>query len=204
MKEYKVQHIYKQYGTQQVLNDFSLHLMQGEICCIMGESGIGKTTLLRIMMGLEDPDQGEVQQGVRVSAVFQEDRLIQELTAEANVRMVYRKRYSGMKEEIRQALLQVLPEDCLNKRVKELSGGMRRRVAVVRAMLAESDLVLMDEPFTGLDLKSKEKVIHFIRGYQKNRMIVVSTHQKEDAGFLNAKICLLTREDPSLTMIDNI
>lgn len=202
-----LEHISKSYDGTEVLSDVSLHLEDGKIYCLMGASGIGKTTLLRILMGLEQPDQGKVlfqgrdvsesservRAGLCISAVFQEDRLIDFENARSNVRLASAR--SGRKalmkthalaalEEILGALLE---QDAWEKPVRELSGGMRRRTAIARALASPSDLLVMDEPFTGLDQKTKEKTVQAILSYRAGRTLLAVTHQEEDVQLLGAQ-----------------
>ncbi len=176
----------KVYDGQTILEKIDLTLSADGTYCLMGPSGRGKTTLLRIMAGLEQPDTGEKKDfdEKRISMVFQEDRLFPEMNAVRNLQMV------GI--ESPEALLrEILPEDALRQPVSEFSGGMKRRAAVARAIGADSDILLMDEPFTGLDQKTKEQVIHFILRHRKDRMLLLSTHSEEDAEALGAEIICL-------------
>lgn len=84
------------------------------------------------------------------------------------------------RDEILTAMCRLLPEECLNRPVSTLSGGMKRRTAILRALLTRSDLLLMDEPFTGLDEGTKDEVIKFLKEYRQDRFLLISTHQKED------------------------
>ena len=120
-----------------------------------------------------------------ISAVFQENRLLEGYTAIENLRFALGKRYSS--EALTAYLLRLLPEDALNKPVCEFSGGMKRRVAILRAILAPTDIILMDEPFTGLDQATKEKVIAFVLRHRAGRTLLVATHGEDDARLLGAE-----------------
>lgn len=139
----------KSYGETVVFRNFSARLPLGETTVITGVSGGGKTTLLRLILGLETPDGGEIA-GVpaRRAAVFQEDRLCPQLTALENVLLT-----AGRKKErkARDILARLGLGESLAVPAAELSGGMRRRCALARALCAESDLLVLDEPFKGLD-----------------------------------------------------
>ena len=148
---------------------------------MMGASGCGKTTLLRIISGLLPPDCGTVygQEGTQFSAVFQEDRLCGNLTAAANVRLVCGEfRSAG---EISEAFAAVGLSGCENRLAGELSGGMKRRVALVRALLAEGGAVLLDEPFKGLDESTKRQAVEFSREMLRGRTAVLVTHDRTEA-----------------------
>lgn len=178
--------ISKSYGDRVVLNDFSLSVNKGETLLISGASGRGKTTLLRLMMGIEKPDSGEMT-GLpeRASAVFQEDRLPPEFSAYKCLR--YALPSSVSKEAILQSLSDLGLEGEEQKAAKELSGGMRRRVSIIRAMLHPSDAVFLDEPFTGLDPETKLSAIKYILDKANGRTIIAVSHAKEDAALLNAR-----------------
>lgn len=184
--------ISKQYNGKTILKDLDMTFTEGTISCIMGTSGSGKTTLLSILMGLIKQDGGEVlgMQGVRSSAVFQEDRLIEHWNAEKNVRLVCGKEIT--EDMIREHLKRVGLEDVKDKPVRAYSGGMRRRVAIVRALLTESSLILLDEPFKGLDEALKEQVIEYIKEQTVGKTVIVVTHDRMDAGLLGAKLHTLS------------
>ena len=177
MQKLRMEHIYKSYGQAVVLQDFSYAFTPGGITCIMGESGVGKTTLLRLLMGLE-------------KAVFQENRLIEHLNAVENTALVIKDRNAG--KCAYEQLLQLLPKEALLKPVREYSGGMKRRVALVRAMAADSEIVLLDEPFTGLDSQNSKKAAEYILSEQRGRTVISVTHDMEMCKMLGAGICLLT------------
>ena len=186
-----MEHVFKSYGEQQIFCDLSLELDAGSIYCVMGHSGVGKSTLFGILLGLCEYQKGTVQRPKgRAAAVFQENRLCMEENAITNVSMVCTKRYS--EEAITKILSEILPEEELEKKVSEFSGGMRRRVAIVRALLSDAEWIVMDEPFTGLDEKTREQMIQFILKYRKNRTLLVATHQKEDVEAMGAELIKLS------------
>lgn len=125
----------------------------------------------------------------QVSAVFQEDRLLEGFSAVENLFFALGNRYS--KETLTTSLLRLLPADALEKPVCEFSGGMKRRLSVLRALLSPAEIILMDEPFTGLDPATKQTVIDLINELCSGKLLIASTHAKEDAVLLNAKIILL-------------
>ena len=188
----RIEHISKSYDHELVLNDVSLTLTKGRIYCLMAPSGTGKTTLFRILLGLEHADSGQIDglNAMQLSAVFQEDRLLEGYTALENLRFATGRHYTN--EELTTALLRLLPADALAKPVHEFSGGMKRRTAILRAILAASDFIIMDEPFTGLDAETKLQTIDLIREYCDGKLVLISTHNPEDAGLLGAEIITLS------------
>lgn len=187
MADIQFQHIYKSYSGKTVLSDFSALLPEGSVTAIMAPSGQGKTTLLRLLMGLEQPDKGRITglDGMRISPVFQENRLCEYLSVSANLRFTAP---SLTISEILEALEQVhLPPACADQPVLELSGGMKRRIAILRALLTEHDLLLLDEPFQGLDTDTKAAVINLIRQKSKGKTLILVTHNQEEAVSLGAQ-----------------
>lgn len=172
----EVRNISKSFD-KDVLRNLSFRLEEGQTAFITGESGAGKTTVLHILMGLIKADSGNVS-GIpeKMSCVFQEDRLLEELSVLDNLRLV-----SDLpEEELQTECAEILPEDVFYKPVKLLSGGMKRRVAILRAMIAEADIIFMDEPFKGLDEMTKVKVISFVQDRKAHRTIIIVTHDKEE------------------------
>lgn len=161
----------KSFGALSVLSDANGVYEKGKTYFLTGASGSGKTTTLRLMAGLETPDKGKAVSFYPVSMAFQDDRLCENYSALCNVALV-----TGERERAKEQLLELLPEDSLEKPVCKLSGGMRRRVAVVRAMEADSQAVLLDEPFNGLDEENRIRVAAYIKARQKGRTILIAGH----------------------------
>ena len=124
-----------------------------------------------MLAGLIEPDGGEITAPRSVSMVFQEDRLCEDYDAIKNVELV-----TGDRVRAEEALLELLPPEALHKPCSRLSGGMKRRVAVVRAVESESEALLLDEPFTGLDAAARERTEEYIRRRRAGRTLIVATH----------------------------
>lgn len=186
----ELKQISMQFDHRQVLDQVNMSFSEGRINCLMGPSGKGKTTILNIIMDLLKPDNGEVLgiQGKRIAAVFQEDRLIEHWDALKNVKLVCD---TLEEEQIRQEFLKVGVEEIKDKAVCDFSGGMRRRVAIVRALLAKSDLLILDEPFRGLDASLKGIVIDYIKFKTEGKTVIVVTHELEDVKLLEGKLITL-------------
>ncbi len=181
----------KSFGNKIVLNNLNMSIQEGRINCLMGASGIGKTTLVNIVMGLVKPDFGEVMglQGKQIAAVFQEDRLIEHWNAIKNIELVCGRDIT--KDRIIQELTKLNLQDDKDKPVKDYSGGMRRRVVIVRAILAQSELLILDEPFRGLDLDLKRKTIEYIKQSTKGKTVIIVTHERDDVALLEANLITL-------------
>ena len=190
MKDIEVREISKAYDGRPVLEKVSLRFPAGTTTCITGPSGCGKTTLLRIIAGLETADSGSVT-GVPegIGFVFQEDRLCGEFSAVSNVRIAAGKKPD--REEIIRHLTALGLGNDLNKPVKEFSGGMKRRVAIARAVCCPSELLILDEPFKGLDEKLHLEVIEYIKTNSRGRTVICVTHEPEDAEKMNGSIMKL-------------
>ena len=159
-----------------------LRFETGMVHVLKGPSGCGKTTLLRMLMGLEIPDSGTITplQNYRKAAVFQEDRLCENLSAMQNVLMVVRNQSKkDLLDQLKQDFSQVGLDDMFQK-VSTLSGGMKRRVAILRAMYAKADILFFDEPLKGLDDITKEKVMRFIKERIKDKTVFWVTHDADE------------------------
>lgn len=175
----RFENVSKAFDGKTVLSEFSHAFARGMLTFIEGPSGRGKTTLLRLSCGLETPDEGSVvcAEGLRFSYVFQEDRLCENLSAAANVRLVCPDRRSRAPEELLEGLG---IGDRAAVAVKKLSGGEKRRVALARALAAPSDVLLLDEPLTGLDDAAKELVLGFIKPFLAGKAVLWVTHGKDE------------------------
>ncbi len=188
-----IKHISLRFGEKQIFDNFTLDLPDGGRYCLFGASGCGKTTLLRLLAGLQSPDSGEIT-GVKRSSLsmcFQEDRLIPSLSAEKNVAFV-----SDLRKA-RELLSAVgFTENDMQLLPSRLSGGMQRRVAVARALSRPASLLLLDEPFKGLDEALKEKTIALILRLQqegKFGTIVFTTHIEQEIEAMQSQKITLGR-----------
>lgn len=193
----KIQHLCKSFDGKMVLDHVSLTLESGGTACLMAPSGRGKTTLLRCIAGLETPDAGAVT-GVprRLGYVFQEDRLCDNFSAVANIRLVTGRTLPE------KAILQHLEElglsDSVRLPVSQLSGGMRRRVAIARAVCCGPELLLLDEAFKGLDEQCRRDTAAYIRRRTAGASVLCVTHDPEEATLLGGRcidLAALQRRD---------
>lgn len=185
---------YNKGVDEELINDLSLHIPAGDRVCIMAPSGTGKTTLLNLITGGLKPDSGIVSfevdtgDGVNISMVFQEDRLCNEYTAAYNIELGLKRHSRSGLEDIRKNLEQVGMEESLFTDVKELSGGMKRRTAIVRAVMSPGQVLILDEPFASLDEELKDRTAEYIIENLNGRTLVVVSHDEKDADRLNARI----------------
>lgn len=172
--EIQFQHVSKRFGKKQVLDNINWCIREHEIWRIEGASGLGKTTLLRLLMGLDRPSSGQITgtEHVRFAPVFQENRLLLSQNSLENLRFVCDRPI----EEIRTLLCELIaPEDC-EQPTGTLSGGMQRRVAIARALAVPSDLLILDEPFTGLDETNIARVTQCILTHAADKTIILASH----------------------------
>lgn len=175
----------KCYGAVSVLTGASAEFAPGRVHVVRGPSGGGKTTLLRLLMGLEPPDGGTVSRppGARLAATFQEDRLCENLTATANLRLPHGRlrgaAYGAFLDRSRSALAAAgLPLD--SRPVRELSGGQRRRVAILRCLLADADVLFLDEPLRGMDVGTVRAVMGLVLPSLAGKTVFWVTHDEKD------------------------
>lgn len=182
----EIKNLCKAYGDLPVLENVSFTVGVGATA-LWGPSGVGKTTLLRILLGLEKPDSGELMgTAVRWSAVFQEDRLLEGLDAAGNLRFALGPAYDTRAAE---AMLEELGlADVGSKPVGAWSGGMKRRLALARALLAPSEAIALDEPFTGLDDENRQRAIRAIRRVAETKPVLLVTHDRTELNLLRANI----------------
>ena len=182
----ELRNISKSYHGRPVLQNVSFTIEPG-VTALWAPSGAGKTTLLRILLGLERPDSGELLgTGVRWSAVFQEDRLLDGLDAMGNLRFALG---SGWDEAAARRLLAELGlSDAEDRPVREWSGGMKRRLALARALLADAEAIALDEPFAGLDAENRRRGAESIPRRAETTPVLLVTHDRADLEALNARI----------------
>ncbi|MBE6547049.1 MAG: ATP-binding cassette domain-containing protein [Ruminococcaceae bacterium] len=184
----KVHNLSVKYGDHTVLQDLSASFPEQGVTALIGPSGVGKTTLFRVLSGLLKPTEGSVTSTYQKPAyLFQEPRLFPWMNALENVSVV-----CGDKQKAQALLTELLPqEDALLKYPHELSGGMKQRVSIARALAYDPDILFMDEPFKGLDEATKASAARFIFEKTKDIPVFFITHDKEDLPYCDTvyRIC---------------
>jgi len=184
-----LKNICKKFDNKVVLCNFS-HSFEGGITIIMGKSGSGKTTLINLILGLLKPDSGEIEykiggktdlKDIQFGVVFQEDRLFESFTALENIAAINEK-------NALEFLKKVKLENEFKKKVYNLSGGMKRRLALARALAVNPDYLILDEPFIGLDKKTKREILDLVKEYGKEIPAIIILHDLPDAKYLDGKI----------------
>lgn len=188
-EEYGLYGVTKRFEDKTVLEQFSLILAPGETVALMGASGCGKSTAGKLLLGILPAEEGAVKRPKYVGAVFQEDRLCKEFDGITNIAMV-----TGDRKEAVKALEAVGLPDVEGIPVAALSGGMKRRVAIVRAMLSKGELLVLDEPFTGLDEKNRQAVAAYVKKNLRGRSVLLITHNAEEAEKLADRVMYVKNE----------
>ena len=186
----KVSELTKKYADLTVIDNLSFETSDTGFYAITGESGIGKTTLIRLILGLEKPTSGEIKyldgdvdkplKSIRFSGAFQENRLSEDFTAFENIKMVNK---DIDETTAKNEFSKLLPVDAFNKKVKELSGGMQRRLCIIMSILHNADLYFFDEPFAGLDDENIEKVKKYLYESLKDKLVFISVHSAKKLDF---------------------
>ena len=216
----EVKNIYKSFEGKKsdklsVLEDINLTINDGELICLLGPSGCGKTTLLRLIAGLDQPTSGEIVANGEVvekpsgdrAVIFQQYSLFPWLTVLQNVTFGLEMTNPGNKEENIAAAERYLKSVCLiefkDSYPHELSGGMKQRVAIIRSLLNHSPILLMDEPFSALDMQNRHKLQEQLIGVWKRfeNTIVFVTHDVDEAVYLADKIVILDKNPGKIANI---
>lgn len=171
----KLENITKSFNGKEIISDFTRDIPDGKITYIMGASGIGKTTLLRIIAGLDTDFGGNIEKSGKIAYVFQEPRLFPALTVKENVEIV------GGTNDSKDILSTVELDGCENMMPNELSGGMKMRLSIARALYSDADIYLMDEPFSALDDETKNRIVPKIFAFLKGKTVIIVSHSLNEA-----------------------
>lgn len=187
-KVIELRNVSKQFDGETVLDSINLDIYDNEFLTLLGPSGCGKTTLLRVLAGLRVPDGGTVRVSPgRMACVFQEPRLLPWRTAAENVNAVLSDRAQTMPQAL--AWLERLElSDARDQYPAALSGGMQQRVAIARALAYDAPVLLLDEPFRGLDAALRQRVTALVADAARAKALVLATHDAADAAALGCAV----------------
>lgn len=195
MDALKLDHITKTYGPRVVLRDLSLTLSPQECTVILGKSGCGKTTLLRLLAGLEQPDTGTISRpaGLKLGMMFQEARLFPWLTCRENIALGLPQ--GSIPQEVDHWLSLVQLTEAADQYPTQLSGGMQQRASLARTLAMHSGLILMDEPFAALDYFTRAQLQQELRTMQQELSMgtVLVTHNVDEALTLGDRLLILRK-----------
>jgi len=187
-----VNHLNVSFGEKVVIRDLSMDFSLGKVTCLTGPSGCGKTTLLRVLCGLQAVGAGMVNNPFSVSFAFQEDRLFPWLSAQDNIAAILPGKRKSTRIEAKNWLKRVGLEGEEEKLPASLSGGMCQRVSLARALAADRELLLLDEPFHAMDAAIKKQCMDLIRSSSKGKTIIFVTHDLEEAEQFADEICFFS------------
>lgn len=204
----EVNHIWKQFDGEDILKDISFQVKKGEFLAILGLSGCGKTTLLRILIGLERQDSGSIKKDGReismlapnergMGIIFQNYALFPNMTVLENVAYALKQKKetrSSAREVALRTLEQIGLSEHLNKKPRQLSGGQQQRVAIARTLAMNPDIILLDEPISALDVTNREIMKHELKEIQRkfHSTMIFITHEQEEAFYLADRIMVMS------------
>jgi ABC-type nitrate/sulfonate/bicarbonate transport system ATPase subunit len=195
-KPIQLENVCRSFGAVEVLREITLNIRRGEFVAVVGPSGCGKTTLLNLLSGYDQPSSGVIKREGRVRMVYQQDGLFPWQTVTENIALGLR-HIGAEKERSRQVsemLSLIRLEGFENHYPHQLSGGMRQRVELARALAGDSDILLLDEPFSALDylarLRMRQELARLLR--ERPRTVALVTHDIEEAAQLADRVIVLT------------
>jgi len=193
---YKLDNVSKSYNLLNVLKNFSVDISEGKITAILGPSGCGKTTILNLFAKLINPDQGQVDTATKISYLFQEPRLVPWLSVKDNITLVLKDQIQPVQRDniLNRVAKATAISAYLNYYPHQLSGGIKQRVATARAFAYQAPLLLMDEPFKSLDLKTRFKLINdfYDLWQQEPNTVIMVTHDIKEALYLADQVLILS------------
>lgn len=205
-----VEHIYKTIGKQEVLRDVSLRIGAGEIVGLLGPNGAGKSTLMKIVIGLWKPTSGTVAAPERIGYLPEQNPLYDEMYVREYLLFMARMTHCGKaaKEEVDGLIKRVGLTPEAHKKIGQLSKGYRQRVGLAQALLGEPELLILDEPTTGLDPNQLVEIRELIRSAGRERTVILSTHIMQEVGEMCDRVVILdkgqVKADTAMAEIDDL
>ena len=204
-----IQHISKSFGSQKVLNDVSLEIPAGQIVGLLGPNGAGKSTLMKILIGLWSADSGTVSAPSRIGYLPENNPLYEEVYVTEYLQFMAKMTNDKCQMTNVDALIDKvgLTPEC-HKHIRELSKGYRQRVGLAQALLGDPELLILDEPTTGLDPNQLVEIRSLIRSLGKDRTVILSTHIMQEVREMCDRVVILdhgtVKADLPIDQIDNL
>ena len=204
-----IQHISKSFGSQKVLNDVSLEIPAGQIVGLLGPNGAGKSTLMKILIGLWSADSGTVSAPSRIGYLPENNPLYEEMYVTEYLQFMAKMTNDKCQMTNVDALIDKvgLTPEC-HKHIRELSKGYRQRVGLAQALLGDPELLILDEPTTGLDPNQLVEIRSLIRSLGKDRTVILSTHIMQEVREMCDRVVILDhgeiKADLPIDQIDNL
>ena len=204
-----IQHISKSFGSQKVLNDVSLEIPAGQIVGLLGPNGAGKSTLMKILIGLWKADNGKISVPERIGYLPENNPLYEEMYVTEYLQFMAKMTNDKCQMTNVDALIDkvgLTPER--HKHIRELSKGYRQRVGLAQALLGDPELLILDEPTTGLDPNQLVEIRSLIRSLGKDRTVILSTHIMQEVREMCDRVVILDhgeiKADKPINQIDNL
>ena len=204
-----IQHISKSFGSQKVLNDVSLEIPAGQIVGLLGPNGAGKSTLMKILIGLWSADSGTVSAPSRIGYLPENNPLYEEMYVTEYLQFMAKMTNDKCQMTNVDALIDkvgLTPER--HKHIRELSKGYRQRVGLAQALIGDPQLLILDEPTTGLDPNQLVEIRSLIRSLGKDRTVILSTHIMQEVREMCDRVVILdhgtVKADLPIDQIDNL
>ena len=204
----QIEHINKSFGSQQVLKDVSLDIPAGQVLGLLGPNGAGKSTLMKILIGLWKPDSGSVSAPPRIGYLPENNPLYEEMYVSEYLRFMSELTMHGQSQDVSSLIERVglMPER--HKHIRELSKGYRQRVGLAQALLGDPQLLILDEPTTGLDPNQLVEIRALIRSLGKDRTVILSTHIMQEVREMCDRVVILDhgeiKADEMINQIDDL
>ncbi len=204
-----IQHISKSFGSQKVLNDVSLEIPAGQIVGLLGPNGAGKSTLMKILIGLWSADSGKISVPERIGYLPENNPLYEEMYVTEYLQFMAKMTNDKCQMTNVDALIDKvgLTPEC-HKHIRELSKGYRQRVGLAQALLGDPELLILDEPTTGLDPNQLVEIRSLIRSLGKDRTVILSTHIMQEVREMCDRVVILdhgtVKADLPIDQIDNL
>ena len=204
----QIEHINKSFGKQQVLQDISLTIPEGQVLGLLGPNGAGKSTLMKILIGLWRADSGTVSKPERIGYLPENNPLYEEMYVTEYLRFMSELTMHGQSQDVDALIDRVGLTPERHKHIRELSKGYRQRVGLAQALLGDPQLLILDEPTTGLDPNQLVDIRALIRDLGKDRTVILSTHIMQEVREMCDRVVILDhgqiKADQMIDQIDDL